>query len=53
LANIGPEAAMPVMEGIAVLFKNFANVDAFPIFHDDQHGTAIVTVAARKSFVTM
>ncbi|PLS08919.1 NAD(P)-dependent malic enzyme [Neobacillus cucumis] len=94
LGNIGPEAAMPVMEGKAALFKNFANVDAFPIclntqdveeiietvkrleptfggvnledisaprcfeieerlkketnipiFHDDQHGTAIVTVA--------
>ncbi|WP_163581387.1 NAD(P)-dependent malic enzyme [Gracilibacillus saliphilus] len=94
LGNIGPEAAMPVMEGKAVLFKNFAGVDAFPIclntndvdeivntvklleptfggvnledisaprcfeieerlkketdipiFHDDQHGTAIVTVA--------
>ncbi|KKI91730.1 malate dehydrogenase [Bacillus sp. SA1-12] len=95
LGNIGPEAAMPVMEGKAVLFKSFAGVDAFPIclnttdvdeivntvklleptfggvnlediaapncfvieerlkketnipiFHDDQHGTAIVTVAA-------
>ncbi|WP_338750635.1 NADP-dependent malic enzyme [Bacillus sp. FJAT-52991] len=94
LGNIGPEAAMPVMEGKAVLFKSFAGVDAFPIclntndidkiveavklmeptfgginlediaapncfeieerlkkeanipvFHDDQHGTAIVTVA--------
>ncbi|WP_160724860.1 NAD(P)-dependent malic enzyme [Bacillus sp. USDA818B3_A] len=94
LGNIGPEAAMPVMEGKAALFKSFANVDAFPIclntqdveeiietvkrleptfggvnledisaprcfeieerlkketnipiFHDDQHGTAIVTVA--------
>lgn len=94
LGNIGPEAAMPVMEGKAVLFKAFAGVDAFPIcldttnidkivetvktmaptfgginlediaapacfeieerlkaeldipvFHDDQHGTAIVTVA--------
>ncbi|MBT4856982.1 NADP-dependent malic enzyme [Candidatus Uhrbacteria bacterium] len=94
LGNIGPEAAYPVMEGKAVLFKTFANVDAFPIclatqdvdeivetvvrlapsfgginlediaaprcfeierrlrerldipvFHDDQHGTAIVTVA--------
>ncbi len=31
LGNIGPEAAMPVMEGKAVLFKNFAGVDAFPI----------------------
>ncbi|MBM7571903.1 NAD(P)-dependent malic enzyme [Aquibacillus albus] len=94
LGNIGPEAAMPVMEGKSVLFKSFAGVDAFPIclntndvdeivntvklleptfggvnledisaprcfeieerlkketnipiFHDDQHGTAIVTVA--------
>ncbi len=95
LGNIGPEAAMPVMEGKAMLFKEFADVDAFPIcvssqeadeivrvveliaptfggvnledisaprcfeieerlkesldipvFHDDQHGTAVVTMAA-------
>lgn len=95
LGDIGPEAALPVMEGKAVLFKEFANVDAFPlcvgekevdeivnfvklleptfaginiedisapkcfkieeelkkktdmaIFHDDQHGTAIVVLAA-------
>jgi malate dehydrogenase (oxaloacetate-decarboxylating) len=95
LGNIGPEAAMPVMEGKAMLFKEFAELDAFPIclatqdvdeivntvkylaptfggvnledisaprcfevekrlkaeldipvFHDDQHGTAIVVVAA-------
>jgi len=95
LGDIGPLAAMPVMEGKCVLFKEFAGVDAFPIcvdsrdvdeivntvrlisgsfgginledisaprcfeierrlkevcdvpiFHDDQHGTAIVTVAA-------
>jgi len=94
LGNLGAEAAIPVMEGKAVLFKEFAGVDAFPIclatqdvdeivaivraiapvfgginledisaprcfevearlqdlgipvFHDDQHGTAIVTVAA-------
>lgn len=94
LGNIGPEASLPVMEGKAVLFKTFANMDAFPIclnttdpdkivetvqlleptfgginledisapncfeieeklkskmnipvFHDDQHGTAIVTLA--------
>jgi len=93
LGNIGPLAAMPVMEGKAMLFKKFGGVDAFPIcldtqdteelirtirllaptfgginledissprcfeieerlqdlgipvFHDDQHGTAIVTVA--------
>ncbi len=94
LGNIGPYGAIPVMEGKAVLFKQYAGVDAFPIcvrtqdtediiklvrnispvfagvnlediaaprcfeieerlqdlgipvFHDDQHGTAIVTVAA-------
>lgn len=95
LGNIGPQAAMPVMEGKSILFKEFADVDAFPIsvestdvdevvqtvkqiagsfgainlediaapecfeierqliealdipvFHDDQHGTAIVVGAA-------
>ena len=95
LGDIGPEAAMPVMEGKAALFKEFAGVDAWPIclatkdpdeivqtveaiapgfgginledisaprcfeieerlrasldipvFHDDQHGTAVVTLAA-------
>ncbi len=94
LGDIGPEAAMPVMEGKCVLFKSFGDVDAFPlcikskdvdeivnaiylisgsfgginledisaprcfeierklkercdipIFHDDQHGTAVVTLA--------
>ncbi|MGM7723840.1 NAD(P)-dependent malic enzyme [Metabacillus sp. Hm71] len=94
LGNIGPKASMPVMEGKSLLFKSFADVDAFPIcldttdpdkivevvklleptfggvnlediaapqcfeiedrlrkacnipiFHDDQHGTAIVTAA--------
>ncbi|OES43791.1 NAD(P)-dependent malic enzyme [Domibacillus iocasae] len=94
LGNIGADASLPVMEGKAILFKNFGGVDAFPIcintndiediiktvkltassfgginledikapncfiieerlkqemdipvFHDDQHGTAIVTVA--------
>lgn len=95
LGNLGPQAALPVMEGKAMLFKEFAGVDAFPIclatqdteaiietvkniapvfggvnledisaprcfeierrlrkeldipvFHDDQHGTAIVSLAA-------
>lgn len=94
LGDIGPEAALPVMEGKAMLFKKFADIDAFPIclattdvdeivrtvrnispvfgginledisaprsfeieerlqdlgipvFHDDQHGTAIVVLAA-------
>src|SRR5699024_677581 len=31
LGNIGPEAALPVMEGKSVLFKSFAGVDSFPI----------------------
>lgn len=95
LGNLGPEASLPVMEGKAMLFKEFAGIDAFPvcldtqdvdeivqtvkhlapvfggvnledisaprcfeiearlqrelhipIFHDDQHGTAIVSLAA-------
>jgi malate dehydrogenase (oxaloacetate-decarboxylating) len=95
LGDIGPEAALPVMEGKVMLFKEFANIDAFPIclstkdteeiirtvkyispafgginledissprcfkiedrlkkeldipvFHDDQHGTAVVILAA-------
>jgi malate dehydrogenase (oxaloacetate-decarboxylating) len=98
LGDIGPAAAMPVMEGKSLLFKRFANVDAVPIclattdtdqiiatvaalapsfgginledisaprcfeiedrlrhlleipvFHDDQHGTAIVTLAALRN----
>ena len=98
LGDIGPEAALPVMEGKALLFKEFAGVDAFPIcldvhtadeivetvqriapvfgginledsaapvcfeveerlrdlldipvFHDDQHGTAVVTLAALEN----
>lgn len=100
LGDIGPKAALPVMEGKALLFKKFANVDAFPlcldtknvdeivgiikalapsfggvnledisaprcfeiedrlkkeldipIFHDDQHGTAIVVLAALTNAV--
>jgi malate dehydrogenase (oxaloacetate-decarboxylating) len=98
LGDIGPAAALPVMEGKALLFKNFAGVDAFPIcldvttpeeiietvvrlapvfgginlediaapacfeiedrlkelldipvFHDDQHGTAVVALAALEN----
>jgi malate dehydrogenase (oxaloacetate-decarboxylating) len=98
LGNIGPEAALPVMEGKAVLFKSFAGVDAvpvclrvsgpdelieavqrmepmfgginlediaapncfeierrliesldIPVFHDDQHGTAVVVLAALRN----
>jgi malate dehydrogenase (oxaloacetate-decarboxylating) len=42
LGNIGPAAAMPVMEGKAVLFKQFANVDAFPICLDTQDTEEII-----------
>src|SRR6266567_4201730 len=98
LGDIGPEAALPVMEGKAMLFKEFADIDAYPVcarartadelvavaraiapgfgginledvaapmcfdverrlreeldipvFHDDQHGTAVVTLAALLS----
>jgi len=44
LGNIGPEAALPVMEGKAVLFKEFANVDAFPICLDTQNVEEIIAV---------
>jgi malate dehydrogenase (oxaloacetate-decarboxylating) len=102
LGDIGPRAAMPVMEGKAMLFKEFAGVDAFPIcldtkdpeqiiatvtaiaptfgginledisaprcfeiedrlkalldipvFHDDQHGTAVVVLAALLNALTL
>lgn len=102
LGDIGPRAAMPVMEGKAMLFKEFGGVDAFPIcletqdteeiiktvahlapsfggvnledisaprcieieerleamleipvFHDDQHGTAIVVLAGLKNALTL
>ncbi|MDD2680566.1 MAG: NADP-dependent malic enzyme [Patescibacteria group bacterium] len=42
LGNIGPEAALPVMEGKCALFKSFANVDAFPICLDTQDVEEII-----------
>lgn len=42
LGNIGPEGALPVMEGKAMLFKKFAGIDAFPIVLDTQDVGAIV-----------
>jgi malate dehydrogenase (oxaloacetate-decarboxylating) len=42
LGNLGPEAAIPVMEGKAVLFKQFAGVDAFPICLDTQDTEEII-----------
>ncbi|MFM7325639.1 MAG: NAD-dependent malic enzyme [Nodosilinea sp.] len=43
LGNLGPAAALPVMEGKALLFKKFADLDAFPICLDTQDTDAIVT----------
>ncbi len=42
LGNLGPEAAIPVMEGKAILFKEFAGVDAFPICLDTQDTEEII-----------
>ncbi len=42
LGNIGPEAALPVMEGKAALFKRFAGIDAWPICLDTQDTDEIV-----------
>jgi malate dehydrogenase (oxaloacetate-decarboxylating) len=44
LGNIGPQAALPVMEGKAALFKRFAGIDAWPICLDTQDTDAIVEV---------
>ena len=44
IGNLGPAAAIPVMEGKAVLFKEFANVDAFPICLDTQEPDEIVNI---------
>ena len=52
LGDIGPEAAMPVMEGKCALFKEFADVDAFPICVDSKDTAEIIDTIARisKSF---
>ncbi len=44
LGNIGPAAALPVMEGKAVLFKRFAEIDAWPLCLDTQDVEEIITV---------
>lgn len=44
LGNIGPEAALPVMEGKAALFKTFANLDAFPICLSTQDPQEIIKI---------
>lgn len=52
LGDIGPEAAMPVMEGKCVLFKEFADVDAFPLCINSKNTDEIVSAVAliSKSF---
>ena len=42
LGNVGPYAALPVMEGKAALFKRFGNIDAWPICLDTQDTDQIV-----------
>jgi len=49
LGNIGPEAAMPVMEGKAMLFKEFADIDAYPICLRTQDTQAIIDTVANLS----
>ena len=49
LGNIGAEAAMPVMEGKAILFKNFAGVDGFPICLKSQNADDIVNTVINMS----
>lgn len=44
LGNIGPEAALPVMEGKALLFKNFAGLDAFPVCLKTQDEDLIIEI---------
>ena len=45
LGDIGPHAAMPVMEGKAILFKEFADIDAFPICVDTNSPEQVIAIA--------
>ena len=47
LGDIGPEAAMPVMEGKSILFKEFAGIDAFPICLDTKDTDEIIETVKR------
>ena len=49
LGDIGPEAAMPVMEGKSILFKEFAGIDAFPICLDTKDTDEIVETVKRRA----
>ena len=46
LGDIGPEAALPVMEGKALIFKELAGVDAFPIVLDTQDPDKVIEIVA-------
>ena len=48
LGNIGAEAAIPVMEGKAILFKKYANIDAIPICLKTQDTQEIINTIIRK-----
>ena len=50
LGNIGPYGALPVMEGKAVLFKEFADVDAYPICLDTQDTEEIIKTIKKWIF---
>jgi len=47
LGNIGPEGALPVMEGKCLIFKNFADIDAFPIVLSTQDPDEIIKTIVR------
>lgn len=49
LGNIGPEAALPVMEGKAILFKEYADIDAYPICLDTQDTDEIIDIVKKIS----
>jgi len=53
LGNLGPEAALPVMEGKCILFKEFAGVDAFPICLDTQDEEEIIKVNDHSTSITI
>jgi malate dehydrogenase (oxaloacetate-decarboxylating) len=44
LGDIGPKAALPVMEGKSILFKKFANINAFPLCLDTKNVDEIVSI---------
>ena len=51
MGDIGPSAAMPVMEGKAVLFKQFGNVDAWPVALDTKDPEEIISIVKALSLI--